>query len=221
MFSPFSSFAAQGIFSFLEKMIYTLPVLLIAFPVHECAHALMASALGDKTAKYQGRLTLNPLRHLDVMGTICLLLFRIGWAKPVPIDPRNFKRPRLGMAITALAGPVSNLLMSVLSVFLLWLVEITAVFPFSVTQTVVTFLLVSAQINVGLFIFNLIPIPPFDGSRVLALFLSRDTEASFYHYQGAAQLVLMALLYLGFLSRPLIYVEQTVLQGILSIFALA
>lgn len=216
---------AQSVLSYLLNFLYTLPVLFIAFPVHESAHALVAYALGDRTAKRQGRLTLNPLKHLDVMGTICLLLFRFGWAKPVPVNPNNFKNPRVGMALTSIAGPLSNLVMAFVSMLLLRF----AIDP-SITQggagvsaailnVLANLLWVSAQINVGLFIFNLIPVPPLDGSRVLMLFLSRGAEAMLYQYEGVIQMVVMATLFLGFLSQPLTAAMQFVLNGMWSLLA--
>lgn len=214
---------SQTIQSYLLGYLYTLPVLFIAFPVHECAHALVAYALGDRTAKWQGRLTLDPLKHLDPMGTICLILFRFGWAKPVPVNPNNFKNPRVGMALTSIAGPLSNLLMAFLSLVLLRVVQVAPAMQGAsgVGATLVTVLVnlltVSAEINTGLFLFNLIPIPPLDGSRVLMLFLSRGAEAMLYRYEGIIQIVLLGALFLGFLTTPLVAAEQAVLSGMWSL----
>ncbi len=219
MFQIFPQMSLSTILSYLEGFVFTLPVLFIAFPVHECAHALTANALGDRTAKNAGRLTLNPMKHLDLLGTICLILFRFGWAKPVPVNPNNFKNPRVGMAVTAVAGPLSNLAMAFLSLGLYRAFDTSLTASGTAGSILLTFLMVSAQINAGLFVFNLIPVPPLDGSRVLMLFLSRGAEATLYRYENIIQVGLMALFFLGFLTKPLLAVQQAVLNAMWAVFA--
>ena len=155
---------------FLESIIVILFAFAIALSFHEFSHALVATLLGDDTAKKQGRLTLNPLAHLDLMGTLFLLIFRIGWAKPVPFNMKNFKHPRVYSILTALAGPASNILLAFLCFFLLKIFPET-LFPVGITNTFLKILPVTAYINVMLGVFNLLPIPPLDGSHLIIALL--------------------------------------------------
>ncbi len=160
------------------SLLLTCPIILLALCLHEVAHGWMAWKCGDSTAYNMGRLTLNPLKHLDPIGTICMLVIGYGWANPVPVNSRNFKNPRRGMALTAAAGPASNGLLGLFSALIAGvLLGLYYVLPFSndlsaniYTWTYVFFNL-SAQINFTYMIFNLIPLPPFDGSRIAYVFL--------------------------------------------------
>lgn len=152
---------------------------LIALTVHEYCHGYVAYKLGDDTAKNLGRLSLNPLKHLDPYGAFCMIFFRIGWAKPVPINSRNFKNPKRDFALCAAAGPASNLILGFFTAFLMLLLNAIAreigrfpsQFAVSLVENTILFLFIFCQINIGLGIFNLVPIPPFDGSRLLYVFL--------------------------------------------------
>ncbi len=178
-------------------------VILTALPIHEFAHGYVAYKLGDPTAKYQGRLDLNPLKHLDPIGTIMILFTGFGFAKPVPVNPRYFKNRKLGMALTALAGPVSNVLLATVI-----LIVQKILFGFIPTNTTFLVLLNSAltimvYTNIQLAIFNLIPMPPLDGSKILGYFLSDRINYMMYQYQHILSIGLLVLLVTGVLSYPL------------------
>lgn len=209
----------HGNFDFASIVAEVLAVLLIVFlilPFHEWAHAFTASLLGDKSIKYRGRLSLNPLSHIDPMGALCLLLFGFGWAKPVPVDPRNFKNPKLGMAVTAIMGPVANLIAA-----LVGLLVFNALFYFNIGFLLTdiggfvrTFLNFYISCNIGLAVFNLIPIPPLDGSKVLFLFLPDKAVDFFYRYQQIFFVVIFVLLYVGVLSPILNFATNGIFEGL-------
>jgi len=150
-------------------MLFWIVAILLAITVHECMHAWTANYLGDPTAKYMGRISLNPIRHLDPLGTIFLLLVGFGWGKPVQINERNFKNPRLGSAVTSLAGPLSNL-------GLILLFSVLYKLGFAINDTVQFAYTVIIYVNVILMVFNLLPIPPLDGSKVLYYFLPKSVD---------------------------------------------
>lgn len=201
----------------LMQIIATLFVIFCILPLHEFAHGWMAEKLGDHTARAAGRLTMNPLASLDPFGALFLLLFGFGWAKPVPVNPWNFKKPKRDMAITALAGPVSNLLAALVGgilYFALYLFVLPSAST-SVFIAVDAFLSAYIVINVSLAVFNLLPIPPLDGSRVVSAFLSDRAMAAYYRYQNAIVMVLFLLLFSGVLDSPLNIAQNAALDGIL------
>lgn len=154
-------------------LLYRIPNLLIALTIHEFCHGYVAYKCGDSTAKYEGRLTLNPLAHLDPIGTLCLLFAPIGWAKPVPVNPYNFRNPRRDDILVSLAGPVSNLIIALLLGSIL---RITG--NMVVPGGIINFLIIGVMMNIGIALFNLLPISPLDGSHILKGFLSyRAREA--------------------------------------------
>ena len=171
----------------------------LCLTVHETCHGLAAYALGDPTAKSMHRLSLNPLRHIDLLGLLMMFTVGFGWAKPVPVDPRFFKKPKQGMALTALAGPASNLLLAIL---MLLLCKAVVLGPASAGRyLLLDFFLEVSILSIGLGVFNLIPIPPLDGSKVLGAFLPDDTYFKLMRYERYGMLFLLVLSYLGIGDR--------------------
>ena len=200
--------------SLYRYLIYGI-ALLTALPFHECAHSWTANKLGDPTARINGRMTLNPLAHLDPFGALLMIFTGIGWAKPVPINARNFKHPKWEMAISSLAGPVSNLLLAYLSMILWKITTIVSYYHSGFfVQNLITIFATMVSINIGLAVFNFIPIPPLDGSRILSLFLPERTYFSIMRYERYAMLALMIAVYFGLLDGPLGFFRHLALNSI-------
>lgn len=189
----------------LEAIIFILSgcfVVFVCSPVHELAHGWVAYKLGDPTAKREGRLTFNPIAHIDPIGMIMILVFGFGFAKAVPVNMRYFKKPKRDMALVALAGPASNLIMAFVSVFIFY-----ALSSFSSSSTVLEFVrlffLYSTLINLCLGAFNLIPLPPLDGSKILAAILPNSVYYKYMQYERYAMIALLVILAVGILDRIL------------------
>ena len=191
--------------SILAVLLLTLPIMMLALSVHETAHGFVAWKCGDNTAYNLGRLSLNPLKHLDPVGFLCLLIFGFGWAKPVPINTRNFRNPKRGMALSALAGPVANLLLGLVSAVLfgicwgvtsyLFYAGKNTGFLYTLIDLLTSALQYGALINFVYMVFNMIPIPPFDGSRVALAFLPAKTYFGLTRYERQIMFgILIALL---------------------------
>jgi len=214
----------RGNFS-IANVIYlllSLPVILIALSFHELAHGYVAYKMGDPTARNLGRLTLNPLKHLDPMGPLSMFVFGFGWAKPVPINTRYFKNGKRGMALTAVAGPIANLLLAFIGVIL---ALITEKLFYLTNQNIYVevlgyFFWIFYTLNTYLAIFNLLPIPPFDGSRLAFIFLPDRLYFGIMKYERIIMLVLLGLLFFGFLTKPLIYISNLIISGMFFIVGL-
>ena len=194
------------------SFIMSIPAVLFAITVHECAHGWAAYLMGDSTARYSGRLSLNPLRHMDPIGALCMLFFRFGWAKPVPVNSGYFKNRRLGIVTVSLAGPLSNFIVGLLSCILFYLVSFLTKGESVIARFALAILIQSVYMNVGLMIFNLIPIPPLDGSKILLEFLPYRWQYEIYRYERYFGLILILLVYAGSMTPILSFFQSYVLM---------
>lgn len=187
--------------SYLTNILMTVIPALFCISVHEMSHGLAAYMLGDKTAKSQKRISLNPMRHIDPIGLLMLVVFKFGWAKPVSVNMRNFKNPKRDMALSALAGPVSNIIFACILLFVRGLLFVPLMK--SNLTWLMGFINTTAVLSIYLGIFNLIPIPPLDGSKVLFAFLPNSAYAGLMQYERYGMILLIVLLITGVLSGPL------------------
>lgn len=213
----------------LIRLVTVIPAVLLALTLHEVAHGYVAYRLGDPTAKVLGRLTLNPLKHLDPIGTVLMLLTGYGWAKPVPVNARYFKNPKKGMALTALAGPLVNLTLGLIFAVLYAISYSLAYKPFMLAYygsreaiPLLVFALVSflgnfAMLNVAYAIFNLFPLPPFDGSRVLFLFLPQKWYFAVMKYERILMLIVLIGMASGVLWTPISYLIDFVFESFINL----
>ena len=212
----FAAWAAQLQWDVLLDLLVTAAAAILCITVHETCHGLAALALGDPTAKRAGRLSFNPLKHIDLMGFAMMVVAKVGWAKPVPINPGYFRRPKLGMAITALAGPLSNVLLSALaaagytaSIYYAWLLGVPGL------EWLGEFFYLVFYLSAGLAVFNLLPVPPLDGNKVLFSILPEALYWKLMRYERYGMLLMMALLLTGALDIPLNFLREG-LVGILA-----
>ena len=227
----------------LPIILLGLPAVLLALSFHEMCHAFAANKLGDPTARSLGRMTLNPFKHIDPIGFICMLLFHFGWANPVPINTRYFKKPRRDMALSSAAGPLSNLLLGIISALVLRLAlfgvgkfcendlkaVLAALFTnsapqvstlFFVLAVLVMMLYLSVIINFNYAIFNLIPVPPLDGSRIFYVFLPTKWYFAIMKYERIIMIAMLVLLWAGLLSGPLSWIVGGMTNGLFYLFGM-
>ena len=199
-----AAWSAQLQWGRLTELLVTAAAAVLCITVHETCHGLAALAMGDPTAKRMGRLSLNPMKHIDLMGLLMLVVAKFGWAKPVPIDTRYFRNPRAGMALSALAGPLSNVLLSALAAAGYTASMFYALrFDLTILETLAEFFYVVFYLSAGLAVFNLLPIPPLDGSKVLFSLLPEQAYWKLLRYERYGMIGLMVLLLTGVLDMPL------------------
>lgn len=213
---------------FFISLLLTLPIVLLSLSLHETAHGYVAWRLGDPTAKSLGRLTLNPMKHLDPLGFLSMVLTGFGWANPVPVNSRYFKKPRRDIALVAAAGPVSNLLLATVFLLLLrflgfgYLATLTPKneLQFNLVYFTLLFLYYGVYMNITLAVFNLLPVPPLDGSRILYRLLPPRLYYKFMQHERVIVLVVLALLLLGPLSSLINYLTTLIMRGMFALFGM-
>lgn len=216
--NAFSQWFSQLQWEKLIEMVVSAFSCLMCIVLHELCHGYAALSMGDTTARRAGRLTLNPMKNIDLVGLVMLVTLHFGWAKPVPVNMRNFRRPKLGMALTALAGPLGNGLIALLMTpgyagCLVWYY----ISGSAASYYLAYFFLMTVTVSIGLMVFNLIPVPPLDGSKILFALLPPRWYLFLMRYERFGMIGLVALMYLGILDKPLSIIRDTVQQFVFSV----
>lgn len=221
LFDFFNAVRQGDLISVIGTLAAAVIIIFVCFPVHESAHAYASYKLGDPTAKYQGRISLNPAHHLDLLGSILILICGFGYAKAVPVNIHNFKNQKRDMALTALAGPLSNILMAVIFMAILKVFDIMLGFvtvPYNVILIISLILQYGASINISLAVFNMIPLPPLDGSRILGLFLSDGLYCKIMQNEQMLFVITLALVALGAFSNVISTVSGFIYSVLFNLF---
>lgn len=202
----------------IKSLIYSVPAVLLALSAHEFAHGYVSYMLGDPTPKKNGRLSLNPLHHLDLVGTLSLLIFHFGWAKPVMVNPYYYKNKKQGMVNVALAGPLMNFVLAFVSIFFFYFLVYlnmngTINLSMFVWNYLMKFFQIFAIMNIGLGTFNLLPIPPLDGSKFVGAILPEEQYFKYMRFERYGAILLIILLYSGVLTPILSYVQGALIDG--------
>ena len=224
MFSWITNFFTNFRESVISLLI-TLPVVLITISVHEFSHAYVANRLGDPTARSLGRMTLNPAKHIDPIGFICMIFLHFGWAKPVPVNARYFKNPKKGMAATALAGPVSNIILMIIGAVLFCFYRLipypeAGSFIYNLWLVGFNFFYYFPVLNIYFAIFNLLPIPPLDGSRILFVLLPDKYYFGIMKYERIIMIVFILLLVTDIITVPISFVADNIFNGLMYLLGL-
>lgn len=199
----------------IGTIILTLPGILIGLTIHEFSHAYSAYLLGDNTAKQHGRLTLNPLKHIDIVGLLMLILLRFGWAKPVPINPNNFPNRKIGYILVSIAGPISNILFAIFITFIMVLS-----IKFQLNPYIYEMLSYAIFINIVLAVFNMFPIPPLDGSKILLAIMPESMEYRYYQLQKYSYILLFVLVYFKVINRILFPIVTYIYNTLMNLLIL-
>lgn len=204
METSFSEIFSKLDYTVITDMLFAVIPALICITLHELSHGYVAYRLGDNTAKDAGRLTLNPIKHIDIFGLIMMVVFKFGWAKPVPVNMFNFKNPKRDMAITALAGPLSNIIIGSVFLFVFGIVYIPCMTSTSqLAEAVIETVYVTAYLSFALAVFNIVPVPPLDGSKVLFSLLSDKAYLKLMYFERYGMIALLLLVSTGILGTPL------------------
>lgn len=207
-------------FDRLIGYLYMVPVILLSLSFHEFSHAYVSYRLGDPTAKNMGRLTLNPFKHLDPIGTLMMFVARVGWAKPVPINPVYYRDRKKGTMLVSLAGPLSNIMLAFLAAFPLVYIGLKYSFrPSGFSMVLFEFSMLFFAVNINLAVFNMIPIPPLDGSKVLSGVLPQRTYFKLMQYENIIGIIFLVIVFMfpGILTSVIGFVASPIQNGILNI----
>ncbi len=202
--------------SILTDILISIIPALVCITFHELSHGFVAYRLGDPTAKMMGRLTLNPIKHIDIMGLIMMVVFKFGWAKPVPVDMGRFKNPKRDMAITALAGPASNIILAIIA-FAIYGILFYWLWDSPTGEQILSMIYITGYLSIALAVFNLLPIPPLDGSKILFSIVSDEAYFKLMRYERYGMILLILVVATGILGNPLATVTGVIFDNLFNV----